>query len=100
MLVDRPSYVCVPMYVFDDLYSYSGVGLSICVQKIMFLMNGLLASPNSPEYIKSSEARQRLDAFLFQNNLQMVDKIERILKVQDRFSFISKFNSFMATQPQ
>jgi D-alanine-D-alanine ligase-like ATP-grasp enzyme len=30
----------------------------------------------------------------------MVDEIDKILKVQDRFSFIAKFNSFMATQPQ
>jgi len=57
MLVDRPSYVCVPIYVFDDLEAYSGVGLTLCVQKIMYLMNGLLATPGSPEYIKSSEAR-------------------------------------------
>ena len=97
MLVDRPSYVSVPIYVYDDLDAYSGFGLTICVQKIMYLMNGLLATPGSPEHVKSTEARDRLDRFLAVNDLLMVDEIDKILKVQDRFSFIAKFNSFMAT---
>ena len=81
MLTDRPTYVTVPIYPFDDMEIYSGFGLKVCIQKIMYLMQGLQAAPGSPQHTKSTEARVRLDHFLAKNNIILVDELDRCLEI-------------------
>jgi len=44
MLTDRSTYVTVPIYCFDEIDIYSGFGIKVCIQKIMYLMQGLQAA--------------------------------------------------------
>ena len=53
MLKDRADWVCVPIYVYSDLSAYDNFGLEVCIQKIMFLMNGLMSEQGSPARIKA-----------------------------------------------
>ena len=64
MLADRKEYVCVPIYLYSDLEAYNNFGIKVCVQKIMFYMNSLLASPDSKENIQALEEKKRLEAFI------------------------------------
>lgn len=97
MLTDRPDWVCVPIYVYSDLNAYNGFGIEVCIQKIMFLMNGLMSKPSSVEYLKAVDDKRRLDDWLEKQQIRMVDEIDAILEIQDRILFIDKFNSFLKT---
>ena len=93
MLTDRPNYVCLPINVYDDLDGYQhcfskNVERNVIVQKIMYVMNGLTQDPSSPEYIKASKDRARIDDFLAKTNTKMLDEIDPCLLIADRIKFV------------
>lgn len=100
MLSDHQDWVCVPIYVYSDLEAYDNLGIEVCIQKIMFLMNGLMADQGSEAYIKAVKVKANLYDWLEGNRIKMVDEIDAILSIQDRFEFIRGLNSFLNTQPK
>lgn len=98
MLADRADWVCVPIDVYSDLTPYFKMGIKVCIQKIMFVMNGLM-SKDPVEHETAKEHMKRVSQWLQACEIKMVDDVDTILEVQDRIGFIQKFNSFMNTQP-
>lgn len=79
MLADRADWVCVPINVHSDLEAYNNFGIELCIQKIMFLMSGLMTSSDSAVYQKASADKARLLEWLNGKNIKMVDEIDTIL---------------------
>lgn len=65
----------------------------------MFLMNGLMAEPGSEAHTKATKEKTRLHEWLSNNRIRMVDEIDTILGIQDRFDFIRQLKQFLACQP-
>lgn len=81
MLQEREEFVCVPVYLDSDLTIYNGIGIKMCIQKIMMHMSRLIADKESDQYQKGIEDQARIDSWLKEEKIQMVDEIQTCLDI-------------------